>query len=262
MLVTGSKGFIGKNLVESLEDDIYSIDIGNRNHIFSNNFKWNKINGIYHLGAISNTTETDFSNLYNFNIDYSIKLFEKAIEYQIPIVYASSASVYGEDTRNNKIQPLNYYACSKAYVDQWVMNNIGKFSYVMGARFFNVYGNHEEHKLGQASPITTFSLQAKDTGQINVFEGSEHIYRDFVSVQDVVKCITKLLPNESGIYDVGTSDPISFMDVAETICKKYNSKINIIEFPQHLKGKYQNYTCAKKRFSNDFIRVQEFVESL
>lgn len=259
ILVTGSKGFIGKNLIEKIEDEVYEVDLDNKDCIFLNSFPWHKINGIYHLGAVSNTTETDFSKIYNLNISYSIKLFEIAINNRIPTVYASSASVYGEDTRNNKTQPLNYYACSKAIVDEWVIQNMNRFSFVMGARFFNVYGEHEEHKLNQASPVTTFTKQAIETGKINVFEESENIYRDFVYVKDVVKCMTDCLPKESGIYDIGTSNPVSFMDVANIISKKYAAKIDVTKFPQHLNGKYQYYTCAKKQFDMNFITVKDYL---
>jgi ADP-L-glycero-D-manno-heptose 6-epimerase len=76
-------------------------------------------------------------------------------------------------------------------------------------------------------------------------------------VDDVIKCILTKKP--AGIYDVGTSKPISFMDVAEIISEKYNAKIEMIPFPNHLKGKYQTYTCARKHFDMNFISVKEYV---
>lgn len=207
------------------------------------------------MGAISNTTETDIDKIYKYNIDYTIKLFETAIHYQIPVKYASSASVYGN---TKDLNPLNYYSLSKATVDLWVEDNKHKFSRINGYRFFNVYGPHEDHKGNQASPIHTFTKQAKETGVIKLFEQSSEYYRDFVYVGDVIDCM--FINKNSGIYDVGTSNPISFEEVGHIIADKYNARIEYIKFPEHLKNKYQYNTCARKDFDHNFITVKEHVK--
>lgn len=256
ILITGAKGFIGSNLIKQFSSNVISIDLDDHAKIFDSNFPWGEITKIYHLGAISSTTETNIQRIYDLNINYTLKLFSKAIDKQIPITYASSASVYGNSSYY-KINPLNYYALSKATIDYWVEDNIDKFSNVVGCRFFNVYGEGEDHKGSQASPIHQFSKQAKKTGVIKVFEGSKNFFRDFVYVGDAIKCMT--MERESGIYDVGTHNPISFMYIADLISRKYNAKIETIPFPSHLDGKYQYHTCAREHYKNNFIKVSEYL---
>ena len=89
-------------------------------------------------------------------------LFEKFI----PMVYASSASVYGDaqhfvESKNEKA--LNYYAYSKLLFDEYIRNkNINSFkSQIVGLRYFNVYGPYEEHKSRMASVIFHFYNQLK-----------------------------------------------------------------------------------------------------
>jgi ADP-L-glycero-D-manno-heptose 6-epimerase len=256
-IVTGYRGFIGSHLYRALNDP-YGID-HKKCFSFLNKFTlWDSVQCVYHMGGISDTTETDVSKIYRYNIDFTIKLFEKCIEYGIPVKYASSASVYGNT--NHKINPLNYYAMSKATIDYWVQLNQDRFKFIQGFRFFNVYGNNEEHKGSQASPVTQFKIQAQTTGKIKIFEESNNCIRDFVCVEDVCKLI---LHNNhvSGIYDLGTSKPISFLKVAELIQKKYGGEIVEIPFPRHLKEKYQFYTCANSDFDYKFKSLEEWLYS-
>jgi len=244
ILVTGSNGFIGKNLAKYLDlEVVFECDIHNADYVI-NEMDFSRLSRVYHMGAISDTTETDIDKIYRYNIDYSIKLFQKCIDYNVPISYASSASVYGNsNTHNPLINPLNYYAMSKAFVDLWVRDNIDKFSNIRGYRFFNVYGEGEDHKGSQASPLFQFTKQAKETGVIKIFERSGDGCRDFIWVGDV--CRVMLEDNRpSGIYDLGTGVPVLFSSVAEIIARKFNAKLEIISFPKHLHDKYQYYTRA------------------
>jgi ADP-L-glycero-D-manno-heptose 6-epimerase len=260
IIVTGSEGFIGKNFINRLDNaeetyDIIAIDINNAYKIFETPI-WEHVTKIYHLGAISDTTETDVEKIFQYNIHYSMKLFEGAINHQIPVVYASSASVYG-NAEFYKMNPLNYYSLSKTTVDYWVMDNMRKFKSIVGLRFFNVYGKGEENKGSQASPIHQFTKQAKENKVIQVFEGSDKFQRDFVWVEDCIDCM--LQEKESGIYDVGSSNPISFLDVANIIAEKYDANIQKIPFPNHLYGKYQYFTRARKHFDKKFKTVKEYI---
>lgn len=256
-IVTGHKGFVGSHLYQKVPN---AIGIGAEEaFLFLNNFTdWKNVECVYHMGAISSTTETDIAKIYECNINFTILLFQKCIEYQIPIKYASSASVYGNNYPN--INPLNYYALSKATIDYYVQDNLDKFSFIQGYRFFNVYGNNEELKGNQASPITQFRNQALNTGKIKIFEGSENCMRDFIYVGDICNIV---LHNEkqSGIYDLGTSNPISFYDVAELIKGKFGGEIVCVPFPNHLKEKYQFYTCAEKVFDYNFTTVENYISN-
>lgn len=258
IVVTGSDGFIGRSLVSRLEgQDVIKVDMyfGGLEKI-----DWKNVTKVYHLGAISSTVETDIKKIYDCNIRFSLDLFEYCQEYDIPVVYASSASVYGLRL-DYGYEPLNYYALSKLTVDYHVIDNIDKFTSIVGLRFYNVYGVDEASKGNQASAVWKFVDQAKVFGEVYPFEGSEDFKRDFVYVGDV--CDIMMQDHESGIYDVGTSNPISFMEVAEAVADKYDARITPMPFPSHLKGKYQPYTKAKKDFPNHkFVNVIDYVKSL
>ena len=184
---------------------------------------------IIHQGAISSTTETNLDKIYEYNIELqSMVIYDELAKHSIPVKYASSASVYGNQV--GIINPLNYYALSKVTVDYWVEDNLDKFPLIQGFRYFNVYGDGEDHKGNQASPVSKFTKQIKETGKLKLFEGSENYLRDFICVDDIVNLV---LDNgkKSGIYDLGTSAPVSFQSVAEFCIKKYGGDIEYIPFP-------------------------------
>lgn len=221
---------------------------------------WPEISFIYHQGAITDTTEKDITEIYGHNIRFTITLMEMAIKFQIPIHYASSASVYGNSIKDGSYSynPLNYYSLSKLTVDYWVLENIKRFKYVVGFRYFNVYGNDERKNDYSISPIYRFVEQAKKDKIIKIFQGSQNTYRDFVCVDDVIKIITQRY--QDNIYDVGTSAPISFLDVAELVSKKYDVGIKFIPMPEILKNKYQYYTKARRHFVHTYKSVEDWLK--
>ena len=270
IIITGSKGFIGQNflkyLLEHSKEEIITVNEKDAWDWITFFKDWDKVSLILHQGAISDTTETDIDKLHAMNVWYSIELFEKAIQYQIPVKFASSASVYGNQLRlnhrstpNGIINPLNYYAITKLQMDYYIQDHMTEFSSIQSFRYFNVYGDGEDHKGDQASPVHKFTKQIQDTGKLKLFQESEHFWRDFICVDDVVDIV--LNNNKpSGIYDLGTSNPITFQEVGELVAEKYNGIIEYIPFPEHLKGKYQTYTCAKKEWNNKFISVKEYLQ--
>jgi ADP-L-glycero-D-manno-heptose 6-epimerase len=261
IILTGSKGFIGQNflkyLIKHSNEKIVTVDEKDAWDWIAFFKEWEEVSLILHQGAISSTTETDIDKLHAMNVWFSIELFEKAIQYQIPVKFASSASVYGNT--NGYINPLNYYAITKLQMDYYITDHMDEFSSIQSFRYFNVYGKGEDHKGDQASPIHKFAKQSKETCAIRLFEGSDKFLRDFVCVDDIINVV---LNNDkpSGIYDLGTSNPVSFQTVAELIAKKYQSIIKYIPFPENLKGKYQTYTCAKKEWDYKFTTVKEYLQ--
>lgn len=257
IILTGSKGFIGQNFLKQLSQPVIEVEQENAFKFLSSFDQWDKVSLILHQGAISSTTERNISTLHHYNVEFTLMLFDYAIKYQIPVKFASSASVYGNT--QGEINPLNYYAITKLQIDYFIQDNLDKFSSIHSYRYYNVYGSHEDHKGDQASPISKFTKQVRETGKLKLFEGSHEFLRDFVCVSDVVSVVLNQdLP--SGIYDLGTSKPISFQEVAELVTKKEGGEIEYIPFPEHLQGKYQNYTCAKKEFDYDFLSVADYLE--
>lgn len=257
IILTGSQGFIGQNFLKQLSQPVIEVEQENAFKFLSSFDQWDKVSLILHQGAISSTTERNISTLHHYNVEFTLMLFDYAIKYQIPVKFASSASVYGNT--QGEINPLNYYAITKLQIDYFIQDNLDKFSSIHSYRYYNVYGSHEDHKGDQASPISKFTKQIKETGKLKLFEGSHEFLRDFVCVNDVVSVVLNQdLP--SGIYDLGTSKPISFQEVAELVTKKEGGEIEYIPFPEHLQGKYQNYTCAKKEFDYDFLSVADYLE--
>ena len=267
ILLTGYKGFIGSHFRQALgemgEDKVIGVDQDNAWEFLSKFDEWDKLKLIIHNGAMSSTTEKNWMTIAHYNQDFTAHLFGKAIEYQIPVKYASSASVYGNQKKNRKIiNPLNQYAISKLIIDYYVLDHIDKFKHIQGFRYFNVYGTGEDHKGDQASPISKFTKQIRETGELTLFEGSDKFYRDFVWVKDVVDVVLNNTA-DSGIYDVGTGNPVSFETVAELVAKKEKGTIKRIPFPEHLKGKYQDYTCANNSwYEHDYTTVERYLGSV
>jgi ADP-L-glycero-D-manno-heptose 6-epimerase len=243
IILTGAQGFIGKKFLEKLTGkEVIQVEKNDSWHFRQTFSQWNDVELILHQGAISSTTCKNLKALHHFNVEFSEWLFEEAIKREIPVKYASSASVYG-NMMTGVINPLNYYAISKVIIDYWVQDHMDEFSSVQGFRYFNVYGQGEDHKGDQASPVQKFTQQIKETGKLKLFKGSDKFKRDFICVDDIVDIV--LNNNKpSGIYDLGTGNPTSFQKVAELIATKYNGEIEYVPFPDHLNGKYQSYTCA------------------
>jgi len=246
ILITGYKGFIGQNMVNALKDE----------HELSF-YDWGdeppEVEGLdwcIHLGAITSTTETDVEKVMKQNHDFSCIMLMACQINKVNLQYASSASVYGlnkEFKEDSPVDPKTPYAWSKYLFDRHVEANKTHFENirVQGFRYFNVYGPHEDHKGNQASPYHKFEKQAKETGIIKLFEGSENFYRDFVHVDEVINIHKRFFDIPvSGIYNVGTGLATSFENVARMIADKYNARVEYIPMPENLKHQYQTYTKA------------------
>lgn len=256
ILVTGHKGFIGQNLMNALPKgwSAYTYDPLEEKLTRPKHLKIfqqiHDIDVVIHLGAISSTTERNVEKLMDYNLAWSIELAEICRERGILLQFASSASVYGKGNyipmkEDHDCDPLNMYATSKYLFEQYLKLPMNKDLRWQAFRYFNVYGPHEKHKDQQASPFYQFAKQARETGVIKIFEGSDKYYRDFIHVDNVVETHIKMLQkNDRGIFNVGTGNPRSFFEVARDIACVYDAKIETILFPENLKDRYQIYTCA------------------
>lgn len=256
-IVTGHRGFIGSHIYSRVRNPL-GVEREDAFAFIEDFHDWKSVESVYHFGAITSTTETDVSLLYKYNVQFSIALFERCIQHSVPVRYASSASVYGNGYGNRKVNPLNQYAISKLTLDYHVKDNMTRFPLVQGFRLFNVYGIGEDHKGAQASPIHQFTQQAKTQGVIKVFRHSNRVERDFICVEDVCDRVIDC-KHVSGIYDLGTSKPTSFLTVARLVQKKYGGDIVEIPFPAHLSGKYQYYTAANPDFAGPYRSVEHWL---
>jgi ADP-L-glycero-D-manno-heptose 6-epimerase len=263
ILITGHEGFVGKNLAPFLdkENDLFGYEWNPKSLPDVSGYDW-----VIHLGAISSTTERDVDKVMLQNYEFSKWLFNQCNINGVNFQYASSASVYGTNTDFNEDapkQPQSYYATSKYLFDRWIMQQEHKII-VQGFRYFNVYGQFEDHKGDQASPITKFFNQAK-TGTITLFENSDNYKRDFIYVGDCCNIHRYMLTTtETGIFNIGTGVATSFQTIGELVAKRFNANIKYIPMPEALKGQYQEYTCADiKKLSNivniNFTTPKEFI---
>ncbi|MDL2311756.1 ADP-glyceromanno-heptose 6-epimerase [Bacteroidales bacterium OttesenSCG-928-B11] len=292
IVITGAAGFIGSCMVARLneagiEDLILVDDFSNekkrpnwehKKYIDKIDrkdfFLWAEknalhINYVIHLGARTDTTETNYAILEELNLDYSRRLWSFCTYRSIPLLYASSAATYGngefgykdslETTR--KITPLNLYGKSKQEFDLWVSKQSSEPPYWAGFKFFNVYGPNEYHKGRMASVIFHAFNHIKEHGNMNLFRSHNPEFadgeqmRDFIYVKDVTNVLYWFLqkPRQSGIYNLGTGYARPFLALANATfaALKKEPNINFIDIPEDIRDKYQYYTEADMRKLRD-----------
>ena len=240
------------------------------------------IDAVIHLGACSSTTETDADYLLDNNYRYSRELCEWCLEEGIRFVYASSAATYGDgslgysdqDASTPGLAPLNMYGFSKHLFDLWALRS-GRLDRVAGLKFFNVYGPHEDHKGDMRSVVHKAHGQILAKGRVELFKSYRPEFpdggqvRDFVDVRDAVAVVLWLLDNPAvnGLFNCGTGEARSWNDLATAVFAALGRepRLDYIEMPDHLRGKYQYHTqadLAKLRragYDRPFTRLEDGV---
>jgi ADP-L-glycero-D-manno-heptose 6-epimerase len=307
IIVTGAAGFIGSCLIQKLNElkfrYIIAVDDfsnAEKNLNLANKaimervdrkdlFAWLEKNNrevefFFHIGARTDTTEFDTAIFDELNLDYSKKVWEACVNYQIPLVYASSAATYGlgengyEDREEliSSLKPLNPYGDSKNDFDIWALNQPKKPFFFAGLKFFNVYGPNEYHKGRMASVIWHAYQQITKNGALKLFKSHRSDFkdgeqmRDFIYVKDLIDVCIFLMEHRknSGIYNLGTGKARSFNDlgVATFQALGLTPTIEYIDTPADIRDKYQYFTEATMQklrsigYDKPFTSLEDGVE--
>ena len=290
IVATGGAGFIGSNLVAALERRALPVVVVDR---LGTSEKWRNIAGrelhellpperlfaflaanaariemVFHLGAISSTTETDADLIVENNFRLSVDLWRWCADHRVRFVYASSAATYGDGSAGfiddgsiaglARLRPLNAYGWSKHLFDRWLaraaLSDEAGPPQSVGLKFFNVYGPNEYHKGDMMSVVARLYPQISAGQPARLFksyrpdvpDGGQS--RDFIWVGDCVGVMLWLLdePDVSGLFNVGTGMARSFRDLASATFAALGlePRIEYIDMPETLRSKYQYFTQA------------------
>jgi len=295
IIVTGGVGFIGSALIAALNKrqitDILVVDELGTDHKWRNlrNLSFadyvekddflemviedkldSSVEAVFHLGACSDTTETNASFLIKNNYEYSKLLAQWATDADIRFIYASSAATYGDGSAGfsddqekiENLKPLNMYGYSKHLFDLWVRRT-GLLKKIVGLKYFNVFGPNEYHKADMRSFVIkafeqinapVLSCESKNGGKVRLFKSHKPEYadgeqkRDFIYVKDAVDMTLFFYDNPkiSGLFNIGTGKARSWNDLVKAVFAAMGKKPNIeyIEMPESIRDQYQYYTCA------------------
>ncbi len=307
IVITGAAGFIGSCLISKLNNkgikDMILVDDFSRNDknlnilnkvftttvertIFPDWFRQNNghIEFVFHIGARTDTTEFDMSVFDKLNIGYSKLIWNLCTEYNIPLIYASSAATYGDGSLGYdddpklipSLRPLNPYGVSKNEFDKWVLQQEKHPPAWHGLKFFNVFGPNEYHKGRMASVVFHSFNQIHETGRARLFRSHRPDYgdglqlRDFIYVKDLVDVLWFLMnhPDHPGIYNLGTGQARTFVDLVNAVFSALDKepKIDFIDIPEDIRDKYQYFTEANMSrlratgYEKPFIPLEDAVE--
>jgi ADP-L-glycero-D-manno-heptose 6-epimerase len=285
IIVTGGAGFIGSALIAALNKrgitDILVVDEHDKDkcknlvnlsfadYAEKNNFLKTvvekkistDIESVFHIGACSDTTETDAEYLRKNNYQYSKVLSQWATDDNVRLIYASSAATYGDGSKGfsddeekiKQLQPLNPYGHSKQLFDLWAHRK-GLLKKIVGLKYFNVFGPNEYHKDDMRSFVVKAFEQIRDTGKVRLFKSHNPDYadgkymRDFLYIKDAVDMTLFFYDNPkiTGLFNIGAGKARTWNDLVKAVFAAMGKAVLIeyIEMPEQLRSQYQYFTEA------------------
>lgn len=285
IVITGAAGFIGSGIVRYLNglgfSNLILVDVLDHPEKIRNLAEkqyvellsidqlhpWLKerhgdVSSIIHLGACSDTLETNAEFLDENNFQYTRRLAEYALKEGCRFIYASSAATYGDGSLGfsddhrllEKLRPLNLYGDSKHRFDLWAKAE-GVLDHMVGLKYFNVFGPNEAHKGRMASMVFKMVPLVQKDGVVKLYRSTEPDRfpdggqcRDFIYVKDAARMTCEFLENSrGGIYNIGMGKPTTWNELASAIFAALDKPVQIeyIDMPKDLAKQYQNYTCAE-----------------
>ncbi|NRB11111.1 MAG: NAD-dependent epimerase/dehydratase family protein [Rickettsiaceae bacterium] len=296
-LVTGGAGFIGSHLTDRLINLGYKVivlddlSLGKEENINSKaefikgsisdtallEQLFTKANFCYHLAATTSVQKSinDWVACHQNNLTATVNMFNIAAESKVPVVYASSAAVYGtidkvpinEDINIIPLSPygMDKYCCelqAKLFADIKGLDSIG-------LRFFNVYGLRQDASSPYSGVISLFTDKINNDVAINVY-GDGNQERDFIHVNDVVQALIKAKDHASTkaeIYNVCTEIGVSINQLIKILFELSNKKVPINYSPAKAGDIYKSIGSASKikqelNFSSNVTIKQGLTELL
>jgi ADP-L-glycero-D-manno-heptose 6-epimerase len=286
LIVTGGAGFIGSALIAALNKrgitDILVVDELGTDERWKNlhNLSFadyvekgdflemalekkipSPIEAVFHMGACTDTTETNASYLIKNNYEYTKLLAQWATDAGVRFIYASSAATYGDGSAGfsdneehiENLTPLNMYAYSKQLFDRWARRT-GLLGKIAGLKYFNVFGPNEYHKGKMRSFVLKAFEQINTRGKVRLFKSHKSEYadgeqmRDFLYIKDAVDMTLFFLdnPHLTGLFNIGAGKARTWNDLVKIVCGAMGKlpKIEYIDMPDSIRNQYQYLTEA------------------
>jgi UDP-glucose 4-epimerase len=282
-LVTGGCGFIGSHLVDNLLEQGHSVRVldnlstGQRQNLSSDadlivgdiadtalvRSAMDKVSGCFHLAAVAPSHETaeDWFGSHRVNLAGTINILDAARLRSTPIIYASSAAVYGDNAdvplrEHASVRPLSAYGADKLGSEMHArVASLVHGVPTVGLRLFNVYGPRQNPLSPYSGVISQFVKQITEDGMITIHGDGEQT-RDFVYVDDVVRFLQKAMDkavSQPAVFNVCTGSPTRVKHLAQMLISIVGSRVPV---------RYTGLRCGDIRSSvGDPTRSRNVLES-